>query len=125
MHKSAIEDGADVLHAHSLSVHPALDAAEVGVRFSAAVMFSVALPELIRPISNNKQDAGVAMNFAPDTFAGRSAVVTGGATGSLVRGNAAQGGFGRVVRAVWKNNIKVAISFYKLCSKVRLNFDSS
>lgn len=44
-------------------------------------MFSVALPELVRPISNDKQDAGVAMNFAPDIFAGRSAVVTGGATG--------------------------------------------
>ena len=44
-------------------------------------MLSVALPEVIRPISNDKQDAGVPMNFAPDIFAGRSAVVTGGATG--------------------------------------------
>ena len=41
--------------------------------------FSVAVPA-IRSLNNEKQGRS-AMNFAPDILAGRSAVVTGGATG--------------------------------------------
>jgi serine/threonine protein kinase len=56
-------------------------------------------------------------------------VTTGGATGGLVRGSTAQGGFGRVLRAVWKNSIKVAIkesteqSWQKLTHEMQLFLD--